>query len=373
MRALTETPAVLTQPTAHECMLSGQWTARGIGPITDRLDNLQLEGRAEMVIDGSQIEALDTVGAWKLRRVINRLHESGATTALRGWRSEHTRLLDLIDQQPLAPAAASRERPALERLGRSTVQLLLEVGAMLSFVGETTFAFFGSLAAPARIRWRPILHSIQTAGFNALPIVGLLAFLLGTVVAYQGASQLSRYGADIFVADLIGLSMFREFSPLITAIIVAGRSGSAFTAQIGTMAVTEEIDAMRTIGIDPFEQLVLPKIIALLIVLPLLTVYADVLGVMGGMFMAQAQLGVGFGDFLNRLLSAISLTDYMVGVGKSPVFAAIIGVVGCFHGFRTKGGADSVGRQTTRSVVHSIFLVIVTDALFSIAFSVLHL
>jgi phospholipid/cholesterol/gamma-HCH transport system permease protein len=160
---------------------------------------------------------------------------------------------------------------------------------------------------------------------------------------------------------------------LITAIIVAGRSGSAYTAQIGTMAVTEEIDAMRTIGIEPHELLVLPKILALVIALPLLTVFSDVLGVLGGMVMAKTQLGVGFGEFLDRMAKAVSITSYLVGIGKAPVFAAIIAVVGCFQGFSTHGGADSVGRQTTRSVVQSIFLVIVADALFSIAFSVLDL
>ena len=219
----------------------------------------------------------------------------------------------------------------------------------------------------------PILYNIRSAGFDALPIVGLLSFLLGIVVAYQGADQLRQYGANIFVADLVGLSMLREFAPLITAIIIAGRSGSAYAAQIGTMAVTEEIDAMRTLGIAPLDLLVLPKIIALVIALPLLTVFADVLGVFGGMIMARAQLGVGFGEFLDRFVKAVSITAYLVGICKAPVFAAIIAVVGCFQGFRTKGGADSVGRQTTRSVVQSIFLVIVADALFSIAFSALDL
>lgn len=244
---------------------------------------------------------------------------------------------------------------------------------MLGFVGEVALAFGGCLAHPARMRWRPILFNIQRAGFEALPIVGLLSFLLGIVVAYQGADQLRQYGANIFVADLVGLSMLREYAPLITAITIAGRSGSAFAAQIGTMAVTEEIDAMRTLGIDPLELLVLPKIIALVIALPLLTVFADVLGVAGGMLMAQSQLDVGFGEFLDRMAKAVSITSYAVGIGKAPVFAVIISVVGCFQGFRTKGGADSVGQHTTRSVVQSIFLVIVADALFSIAFSLLDL
>ena len=234
-------------------------------------------------------------------------------------------------------------------------------------------ALAGCVARPARLRWRPILFNIRSAGVDALPIVGLLSFLLGIVVAYQGAAQLRQYGANIFVADLVGLSMLREFAPLITAIIIAGRSGSAFAAQIGTMSVTEEIDAMRTVGIAPLEMLVLPKLLALLIVVPLLTVFADLLGVFGGMLMARAQLGVGFDDFLERLVKAVSVTAFLVGICKAPVFAAIIAVVGCFQGFRAKGGADSVGRQTTSSVVQAIFLVIVADALFSIAFSALDL
>ena len=193
------------------------------------------------------------------------------------------------------------------------------------------------------------------------------------MVAYQGADQLKQYGANIFVVDLIGLSMLREFAPLITAIIIAGRSGSAYAAQIGTMAVSEEIDAMRTLGISPQEMLVLPKFIALVIALPLLTVFADLLGVFGGMIMANSQLGVGYSEFLDRFVYAVSPTSFLVGIGKAPVFAAIIVIVGCFQGFRTNGGAQSVGQQTTRSVVQSIFLVVVADALFSIGFSTLGL
>jgi len=273
---------------------------------------------------------------------------------------------------PTAPAWHDY-RLVLARVGRSAVGLFEQVDAMLAFLGETALAFVGWLFNPGRIRWRVVLFNLRTAGFDALPIVGLLSFLLGVVVAYQGADQLRQYGANIFVADLVGLSMLREFAPLITAIIVAGRSGSAYAAQIGTMAVTEEIDALRTIGIEPHELLVLPKIVALVIALPLLTVFADVLGVLGGMVMAKAQLGVGFAEFLDRMAKAVSITSYLVGIAKAPVFAAIIALVGCFQGFRTRGGADSVGRQTTRSVVQSIFLVIVADALFSIAFSVLDL
>ena len=269
--------------------------------------------------------------------------------------------------------ATSAPRSWLQRLGASVAQGLQQGADLLQFVGEITLAAVDCLRQPRRIRWRVIFFNMQSAGVNALPIVGLLAFLLGVVVAYQGAAQLQIYGANIFVADLVGLSMLREFAPLITAIFVAGRSGSAYAAQIGTMVVTEEIDAMRTIGIEPLEQLVLPKILALVVALPLLTVFADATGVLGGMLMAQGRLGVGYAEFMERLVKAVSVTDYLVGVLKAPVFACVIVVVGCYQGFRTQGGADGVGAQTTRSVVQSIFLVIVADALFSVAFSALHL
>jgi phospholipid/cholesterol/gamma-HCH transport system permease protein len=242
-----------------------------------------------------------------------------------------------------------------------------------SFTGEVTLALLRGMRHPSVLRLRPILYNIQSAGTAALPIVGLLAFLLGIVVAYQGADQLRRYGANIFIVDLVGLSMAREFAPLITAIIVAGRSGSAYAAQIGAMKTSEEIDAMRTLGIAPLEMLVLPKLVALLIALPLLTVFADISGVAGGMVMANSRLDVSFADFLDRLGDAVSVSSFLVGIGKAPVFAAIIALTGCFQGFLAEGGADSVGRQTTRSVVQSIFLVIVADALFSVLFSILHL
>jgi phospholipid/cholesterol/gamma-HCH transport system permease protein len=202
-----------------------------------------------------------------------------------------------------------------------------------------------------------------------LPIVGLLAFLMGVVISFQGSGQLQRYGANIFIADLVGLSMLRELAPLMTAIIVAGRSGSAFAAQIGSMKITEEIDALRTIGIAPIELLVLPKVLALMVALPLLTVFADIMGVLGGMIMAKSQLGVNYADFLDRFDDAIKLSALMVGIGKAPVFAAIIAIVGCFQGFQAGDRSDSVGIQTTISVVQGIFLIIVADALFSVIFS----
>ncbi len=378
MNATTVGSAAFTQPTPRALALSGHWTARGVGAVAAQLDSLRGTSGQPLVADGSGVEALDTAGAWVLQQLLARLRADGADVRLIGLRPPFARLLDVVAQHA-ADAAGRAALPApapptaLEHIGRQAAAAWKHAVALLAFVGETAVAAAGSVVRPSRVRWRPILFNIRSAGFDALPIVGVLSFLLGIVVAYQGADQLRQYGANIFVADLVGLSMLREFAPLITAIIVAGRSGSAYAAQIGTMAVTEEIDAMRTLGIPPLELLVLPKLVALVIALPLLTVFADVCGVFGGMLMAQAQLGVGLGDFVDRFTLAVSVTAFLVGIGKAPVFAAIIVVVGCFEGFQTQGGADSVGRQTTRSVVQAIFLVIVADALFSVAFSALDL
>jgi phospholipid/cholesterol/gamma-HCH transport system permease protein len=371
-------PAAIRQESPQQLALSGAWTARGIGAIEQAFESVHVATATRLEADGSGIEAMDTAGAWVLQKQLLRLRQEGAEIGLQGLRPQFSQLLDVVAQH-LADQAKALVQPApipstaLAQIGLRTGAAAEQAAAMLSFIGETALAFSTSLLHPARWRWRPILFNIRSAGFDALPIVGLLAFMLGIVVAYQGADQLRQYGANIFMADLVGLSMLREFAPLITAIIIAGRSGSAYAAQIGTMAVTEEIDAMRTLGIAPLELLVLPKLIALVIALPLLTVFADVLGVAGGMVMARAQLGVGFGEFLDRFVKAVSITSYLVGIGKAPVFAAIIVVVGCFQGFRTRGGADSVGRQTTRSVVQSIFLVILADGLFSVVFSALDL
>ena len=378
MTLIPVAPATVARTAPLELALSGSWTARGIGLIEMQLKALSVSPGSTMVVDASRVDAFDTAGAWIVQKLRRRLGGESVSIEIRQLRPEFARLLEVVGQDITHRPGTANHDPApsttrLESLGRVTADAFEQGRALLGFIGECTLVLGRCLAHPKRLRWRPILYNIRSAGFDALPIVGLLAFLLGIVVAYQGADQLRQYGANIFVADLVGLSMLREFAPLITAIIVAGRSGSAYAAQIGTMAVTEEIDAMRTIGIAPLELLVIPKIIAMLIVLPLLTVFADVLGVFGGMLMARAQLAVSFAEFLDRFVKTVSVTAYLIGVGKAPVFAAIIVTIGCFQGFRTHGGPDSVGRQTTRSVVQSIFLVIVADALFSVAFSALDL
>ncbi len=370
--------ASVSQPTSDHLLLSGRWTAACAGALDTQLQALQPAAALETVADARRVGALDTAGAWLLHTLLRRFEDQGATIQLKGLPPEFMPLYALVGEHiatqrsasPVAWSADDANPGVLQRIGQRSWRTGQQLLASFAFVGETALALLSWVAHPSRIRWRAVLFNIRSAGVDALPIVAILSFLLGVVVAYQAADQLRQFGANIFVADLVGLAMLREFAPLITAIILAGRSGSAYAAQIGTMAVTEEIDAMRTIGLSPIEILVLPKLLALLITVPLLTVFADLLGVAGGMVMAQAQLGVGYADFLERFVNSISVKSYLVGIGKAPVFAAIIALVGCFQGFRTRGGADSVGRQTTRSVVQAIFLVIVADAVFSVMFSI---
>jgi phospholipid/cholesterol/gamma-HCH transport system permease protein len=354
---------------------TGSWTVHGVADLERRIERLPWPDAGEVVVDAAGIAALDTSGAWLLHRTAQALRAKGLTVRIEGLRPEFDSLLQLISSRAAGAGVVAPPPPpgALASVGLKAWSEAQNVVGFLAFVGESFVALLRSLLQPRRIRWRAILHNMETAGFDALPITGLLSFLMGIVIAYQGADQLRRFGANIFIADLVGIAMLRELSPLLTAIIVAGRSGSAYAAQIGTMKVTEEIDALRTVGVDPQELLVLPKMLALILVMPLLTVYTDITGVLGGMLMARTQLGLTFDVFLDRLDEAIVMSTYLTGLSKAPVFAMIIALVGCHRGFQTAGSADSVGRQTTIAVVQSIFLVIVTDALFSIVFNRLDL
>lgn len=368
--APTDTGSAHVESDGNTVRFTGAWIVQETARLGPKMHRMSWPDTAELIFDGSGLTSLDTSGAWLLQRTIQELKRREVQVTLTGFRSEYVALLRLVESCNLATESRPPARENfLTRIGQSGWHGFNEFCRMLAFIGETAAVLFHSCLQPRRIRWRPILHNLQSAGFDALPIVGLLSFLMGLVIAYQGADQLQRFGANIFIADLVGLSMLRELSPLLTAIIVAGRSGSAYAAQIGTMKVTEEIDALRTIGINPAELLVLPKLIALVIALPLLTVYADVAGLFGGMIMARSKLDVGFDLFIDRLGDAIRLSSYLTGICKAPVFAAIIALVGCYQGFQVSGSADSVGRQTTVSVVQAIFLVILSDALFSIVFN----
>jgi len=353
---------------------AGPWLVPAIAQLEPQLQLVVAINAAQVQVDATQLVAMDTSGAWLLQRTIRALERRGLTVSISGLRPEFSALLQLVAAAGVAPLAMLVPTTGiLAKVGKAAWLGLLQLRAILAFIGKCSLILLHSVLQPRRIRWRHVLHNLQSAGFEALPITGLLSFLMGVVIAYQGADQLQRFGANIFIVELVALAMLRELAPLMTAIIVAGRSGSSYAAQIGSMKVTEEIDALRTIGIGPIELLVLPKMLALMIALPLLTVFADISGVLGGMLMASSKLDVSVDVFLHRIGDVVSLSSFLTGVGKAPIFAAIISLVGCYQGFQASGSADSVGRQTTVSVVQSIFLVILADALFSVVFNWLKL
>jgi len=351
---------------------SGDWTVRRLGELPVQLSRRSWPA-GDLQVRLEQVRQMDTGGAWLLLRLLQQLEAPGRQVELQGLSAQASGLLSLVRQTSAGlPAPQPPVQPGvLELLGRQSLTGARNAFGLLGFIGTMAAAGVRLLLQPLRIRWGEITHELGEAGHKALAIVGLLAFLLGIVITYQGGVQLRQYGASIFVADLVGLSMLRELAPILTAIIVAGRTGSAYTAQIGTMQVTEEVDALRVMGIQPMEVLVLPKVLALVIALPLLTVYADVMGVLGGMVMASVQLDIAYSTFIDRLEVALTLESYLVGIGKAPVFAAVIATLGCYQGFQVSGSAESVGRRTTVSVVQSILAVIVIDAAFSVAFSYL--
>lgn len=330
---------------------------------------------AWLTLDGSLLLALDTAGALQLHRLVEALEAQGSAVQLSGFAAPHLRLLALVrerlaaaaeDLAALRPAATP---PVLARVGQGAWERLREGLGLLSFLGETALAFLHVVAHPRRLRWRQMLQVVELDGWRALPVLGMLSFLVGVVIAYQSGVQLRLYGGNLYVVDLVTLTVLRELGPLMTAIVVAGRSGSAYAAQIGTMMVTDEIDALRSIGVSPLELLVLPKALGLILALPLLTVFANLAAVVGGMVMSALMLDLVPGTFIRRIPEAVSLNTLMTGLAKAPVFAAAIALVGCYQGFLVRDGADSVGRHTTTSVVQAIVWVIVIDAAFSVVYS----
>lgn len=355
--------------------LAGRLVTATLAPIADALDRVEARGRARAVVDLSQLDALDTAGAWLIERTEARLQGQGLDVAVTGAKPNLARLMARVRQAgrppALPPPAPFGLAGFVARVGEGTLAALHQGVDLLAFFGAVVGTVGRVALRPSRIRFTSLVSHIEQVGLNAMPIIGLLTMLIGVVLAYQGVDQLRVYGGEIFTVNLIGISTLREMGILLTAIMVAGRSGSAFTAQIGTMQVNEEVDAMRTLALDPIEALVLPRIFALVIAVPLLTVYADFMGILGGGVMTCLLIDLTPGQFLQRLNEAVNLNTFWVGLIKAPVFAFVIGMVGCFEGLQVRGSAESVGRLTTRSVVESIFLVIVFDALFSILFSYL--
>jgi phospholipid/cholesterol/gamma-HCH transport system permease protein len=345
----------------------GPWTLPHLAQLERQGQTLQWPTAPTIVYDAEEVTAMDTGGALLLQRYLNGVRRKGQQTFQQGLKPAFAELLQLMEAQwPQIEREPTPDVGWMEWLTGTLRSRQASAIHALAFIGESTIAFGRSLIRPGSIRWRALLRIVEVDGVRALPITGLLMFLVGVVFAYQGAEQLRKFGTNIFIVDLVGISLLREIAPLIVAILIAGRSGSAYAAEIGTMKVTEELDAVRTLGISPMNLLVLPRAFGLVIALPLLTVYADVVGVFGGMLIALGELNVSFVEFVARFQEAVSMRHFLIGLGKAPFFAAIIALVGCYQGFQIRGGVDDVGRHTTISVVQGIFLVIVFDALCSI-------
>ena len=358
----------------------GAWRIRSAASLEPALEALD-PGSARLVhIDLTDVESLDSAGAWLLLRTERALSARGIQVTLEHVRPEIEPLLRKVEQTSGgAPAAPRRRRhrshgwrELLRRVGESTIWILLQARELVGFLGLVTVTAMRSLRHPSRLRLVSLVDHIDRTGVTALPIVGLISFLIGIVLVYQGADQLRRFGAQIYTVNLLTIGILRELGILLTSIIVAGRSGSAITAEIGAMKVNEEVDAMRTLGLDPVEILVLPRLFALLIVLPLLSFYSNFMGLLGGVLMSWFALSIPFPVFLHQFEDALFGWTFWLGPLKAPFFAAVIAIIGCYQGFKVSQSAESVGRLTTVSVVESIFLVIVLDAAFSIAFSYLH-
>jgi phospholipid/cholesterol/gamma-HCH transport system permease protein len=380
---MTSIEAVSDEPEAwfkldqngRKLALGGSWTIGESARLDRELKTIKPAGGA-MEIDASQVSRMDSAGAWLLLRTRRALEAAGAKISRFSLPELYQPLYENLDQERTSEPHVSRIPPGfrgrLYKIGRATMHAWRQAVSMLGYLGRVTVETGEAIVKPKHnLRIAAMFHQIEETGINALPIVGLLAFLIGIVLAYQGADQLARFGAQIFTINLLGVGILREIGGLITAIIVAGRSGSAFTAQIGTMRVNEEIDAMQTMGLNTVDTLVLPRIVGLVIALPLLTFYSDIMGLLGGAVMCYFQLNITIPVFLRQLNEAVSINTLVVGLIKAPVFAFVIALVGCYEGFQVERNAASVGQLTTRSVVEGIFLVIVLDAAFSIMFSVL--
>lgn len=328
---------------------------------------------AAFKVDLDNLEALDTGGAWMIADLVNRLEAQGVSVEITGASANSLALIRAVENAiPDAEGVEDRPRglvPWIEGIGATTANAGNSVLSLLNFFGQTLHCLGRTIVRPRRLRLAALVSQMEETGFNAIPIVFLMSFLIGIVLSFQGASQLRQFGAEVFVVDLIAISILRELGILLTAIIVAGRSGSAFTASIGSMKVREELDAMHTLGLDPIEVLVLPRVIALTIMLPVLGFIANLSGLFGGALMSWIELGVSPGMFITRLQENTDIWHLAIGMIKAPFFAVIISVVACWQAMQVQGSSESVGRHTTSSVVQSIFLVIAADALFSIFFA----
>ncbi len=358
--------------------VEGDWILEnGLGRIDKALRQLSMDSlNQNLIIDLDGLGLIDTTGAMMLQRTMRHCGKrESLTDLLHGFQGGNGRQRKLIERAAsvLEDCPVDAPRPSqfiilLDRVGRSAENMIADGLAITSFLGQTLVTLVRVLSQPKKLRMTSLVHHMEESGLNATLIVGLMSFMIGAVVAFMGAKILSQFNASIFTVELIGISVLREFGVLLTAILIAGRSGSAYTAQLGSMNLNEEIDAMRVIGIDPMEALVVPRVLAMVLVLPALAFIAAMLGLLGGALVSWTVMDISPALFLTRTQDAIVIENFFVGLVKAPFFAFVIAVIGCYQGMSVEGSSENLGKRTTMSVVQSLFLVIVIDAMFAILF-----
>ncbi|WP_395671049.1 MlaE family lipid ABC transporter permease subunit [Phenylobacterium sp.] len=367
-----EIPADFSLKTAGErsaVALSGDWTAAQLGPAGRGLAET-LRGRGDVGLDLRRVRKLDTAGAYAIVKAAGEGFDLAQVQA----RAETRRLLELVAEAVTHKPVVRREPTGFHdltiRIGRGMVNIGREfletmgfLGHLLVVLAQTAVNLF---VAPKRIRWAAITSLIERAGLDAIPIVAIAALFIGAVVGLLGANMLRQFGAEVFVVELIGIAVLREFNIIITAVLLAGRSASAFAAEIGSMKMNQEVDAMRVLGVDPFEALVLPRFAALLITIPLLTFVATIAGLLGGMLVTWTVLDLGPAFFLQRIVDNVGINQFWIGLSKAPFMAAVIAGIGCRQGLEVGGDVESLGRRVTAAVVHAIFSIIMLDAVFAL-------
>ncbi len=356
--------------------LSGEWSVREVARLEAALAAVDVSAAPALRIATAGITELDLSGAWMLRAFVRRARRAGADVSFATAPPDQLRLVDETlahePDQTLAPAGAPPRGEvgdrALVAIGRYVVSTWRDIVAGLAFFGRVCTTFVASLAHPYRLRPISIVRHVYDTGITAMPIVALIAFLISVILAYLSAQQLRGLGADIYVVDLVTIGVLRELGVLLTSVIVAGRSGSAFAAEIGSMKLNEEVDALTATGADPIELLIVPRLLGLAIALPLLTVIADLIGIAGGGLLCRYLLDMPLTQYVNRVNYSIAPTTFWVGIIKAPVFALLIAFAGCYRGMQVRGSARELGHLVTVAVVQAIFLVILADALFAVLF-----
>jgi phospholipid/cholesterol/gamma-HCH transport system permease protein len=374
---LATEPLLTATPSADllELRPSGSWTAANVATLERLADAVtpQLD-RCDLVrVDMAAVRELDTLGAWMLEKMSRRATSAGHRTEVTGVADNYAGLIEEVRQvNRHNPEPASARNPVVvkvDEIGRSAVGAAEDLTVFLQMLGSLFLAVFGVLRRPKSLRLTSLVYQLYKVGWQAIPIIVLITFLIGAIIAQQGIFHFRKFGADSYVVDMVGILVLRELGVLIVAIMVAGRSGSAYTAELGSMKMREEIDALSTMGLDPVEVLILPRVVALICALPILAFIGSMAALYGGGLVAWFYGGMGPAIFIARLHDAVSVTHFEVGIIKAPFMALVIGIVACSEGLRVKGSAESLGRQTTTSVVKSIFLVIVLDGLFAVFFA----